>query len=84
MAEVTVELVNVRGFTVLTVTYDDITEVLDKLVLVTDRPTRIELWRNSNNVWRSGIVEAGTHVYEAGGPVKKLEDLERLVVSVDF
>ena len=84
MAEVTVELVNIRGLTVLTVTHDDTTELLDRLDLETDRSTLIELWRGgSPSPWRGGTVAAGSYTYQAGGAVKRLNDLTRLVVSVD-
>ncbi len=83
MAEVTVQLVKTGG-TLLTVTFDDETEVLDRFDLVTDRQTRIELWRNSNNAWRDFVLEAGDYTWQAGGPVRDLDDIQRYVLEVSF
>jgi hypothetical protein len=85
MAQVTDTLVNIRGQVVLTVTYDDVTLLIDEFVLVTDRTVTIQVIRNSNGqVWREATVDAGTYTYTAGGPIKRLDDLERIAIMVDF
>ena len=85
MAQVTDQLMSIRGQVVLTVTYDDVTLLIDEFVLVTDRTVTIQAIHKSNDqVWREATVDAGTHTYTAGGPIKRLDDLGRISLMVDF
>jgi len=85
MAQVTDTIVNIQDQIVLTMTYDDVTELLDEFVLTTDRTVTIQAIRSSNGqVWREGTVDAGTYTYVAGGPIKRITDLERILLLVDY
>jgi hypothetical protein len=42
---------------------------------------RIDIYRKSNQtVWRTGTLAAGSYVYPAGGPIRKVRDLDPYVI----